>query len=78
MATVLERLIEMLAAKFGGSPEPKDGLAFLGADSIGMAELTLDLEEQFQIQLTDELSDLETVQDLADYIERLQSEKQNS
>ena len=40
----------------------------MGVDSIGMAELTVELEKEFNIQIQDDIVDVETVQELADYI----------
>ena len=68
MDSIEDKLRERLAEKFGGSPQLTDGLAFLGVDSIGMAELTVELEKEFNIQIQDDIVDVETVQELADYI----------
>jgi acyl carrier protein len=70
--SIEEILINQLSEKFGAKPELTDSLIFLGIDSVGMAELTFDIEQRFKISVDDTLLNVETVQDLADYIrERL-------
>ncbi len=67
------KILERLAEKFGGSPQLSDDLVLIGVDSIGMAELALELEKEFQISVDEAIVDNETVQDLADYVrERMQ------
>jgi acyl carrier protein len=67
------KILKRLAEKFGGSPQLSDDLVLIGVDSIGMAELALELEKEFQISVDEAIVDNETVQDLADYVrERMQ------
>jgi acyl carrier protein len=61
-------LLEKLGEKFGGRPQLNDSLLLLGVDSVGMAELTLEIEKLFDIRVDDTMLDIETVQELADYI----------
>lgn len=71
---VLEQtLLDQLEEKFGVRPQLSDSLALLGVDSIGMAELTVDIEKQFGIRVDDEVLSVETVQNLVDYIRARQS-----
>ncbi|MEM8733937.1 MAG: acyl carrier protein, partial [Planctomycetota bacterium] len=65
-------LLQRLNQKFGTNPTLSDGLAFVGADSVGMAELTVELEQEFGVTITDEVFTVETVQELANYIRSLQ------
>ncbi len=46
----------------------RDSLALIGVDSVGMAELTFDIEKQFSIQVDDTVLDVETVAELVDYV----------
>ncbi len=73
MESIEERLLQNFTEKFGSRPELSDGLAYIGVDSVGMAELTFDLESQFGIRVDDNIVHTETVQDLADYIRERQS-----
>ena len=70
--SIEDKLRTSFQAKFGSRPELDDGLAFIGVDSIGMAELTVEIERDFGIKVSDDIVGVDTVQDLADYIrERL-------
>jgi acyl carrier protein len=71
--TIEEQLLRNFTEKFGSRPELSDGLAYIGVDSVGMAELTLDIEKQFGIRVDDNIVHTETVQDLADYIRERQA-----
>lgn len=68
MESIEEQLVAKLSEKFGGSPTLTDDLALIGVDSIGMAELTIELEADFGISVDEDVVDVDTVQDLADYI----------
>lgn len=73
MPTIEEDIIDRLAEKFGIQPELSDSLVMIGVDSVGMAELTFDIEKMFQIKVDDALLEVETVQDLVDYVRMRQS-----
>jgi acyl carrier protein len=73
--TIEAELIEQLKEKFGGQPKLDDTLLLIGVDSVGMAELTLEIEKQFHVRVDDAILDVETVQELADYVRQLQSAK---
>jgi acyl carrier protein len=75
--TIESVLLEKLADKFGGQPKLGDSLLMVGVDSVGMAELTFDIEKAFAIRVDDAVLDVDTVQDLADYI-RERQEKSKS
>ncbi|GAB5405513.1 MAG: hypothetical protein Aurels2KO_37440 [Aureliella sp.] len=66
--TIEEKLKAKLAEKFGGDPQLGDSLVLIGVDSIGMAELTLELEADFGISVDEDVVDVETVSELAEYI----------
>ena len=74
MDAIEQQVIENLKRICGGSPTPQDSLALLGIDSVGMAELTFDLEKQFSIQVDDGVLDIETVGELVDYVKSRQIE----
>ncbi len=73
MESIEEQLLVTFTEKFGNRPNWSDGLAYIGVDSVGMAELTFDLESQFGIRVGDDIVNAETVQDLADYIRQRQA-----
>ncbi len=72
MDTIESVLLAQLAEKFGGQPQLSDSLILVGVDSVGMAELTFDIEKQFKIHVDDGVLEVDTVQDLANYIREKQ------
>ncbi len=74
---VLEKIIDMVAEQFMvDKSEVSADTAFiddLGADSLDVVELTMALEEEFSLPDTpeEELMNIHTVGDLADYISRV-------
>ena len=73
MPTLEDEITDRLAKKFGIRPELSDSLVMIGVDSVGMAELTFELEKAFGIKVDDALLDVETVQDLANYVRNQQT-----
>lgn len=77
---VLEQIIKMVAEQFMiDENEISAGTSFvddLGADSLDVVELTMALEETFSLPDTpeDELTNIHTVGDLADYVSRATQE----
>ena len=73
---VLEQIIKMVAEQFMiDENEITADTSFvddLGADSLDVVELTMAMEETFSLPDTpeDELTNLQTVGDLADYVSR--------
>ena len=73
---VLEQIIKMVAEQFMiDENEINADTSFvddLGADSLDVVELTMALEETFSLPDTpeDELANIHTVGDLADYVSR--------
>lgn len=71
---VAEKLKQMIAETFGVKPEDiKDESSFkddLGADSLDLVELTMSIEEAFNIEIPDEDAEqLDTVDKVISYIE---------
>lgn len=77
--SVPERLIQMAARRSGLDAQTIDrhaGLDSLGIDSLGMAEMMFDIDDEFGIEITDEhMGELRTVDDLIVLIERLAAER---
>ena len=77
---VLEQIIKMVAEQFMiDDNEISADTSFvddLGADSLDVVELTMALEETFSLPDTpeDELTNIHTVGDLADYVSRATQE----
>ena len=67
--TIKSEVLRALQTRFGGDPRVTDSLAAIGVDSLGMAELTCELENHFGIRMDEEILDVETVGELADYVE---------
>lgn len=77
---ILEQIIKMVAEQFMiDENEISADTSFvddLGADSLDVVELTMALEETFSLPDTpeDELTNIHTVGDLADYVSRATQE----
>ena len=73
MASVKERVIDIVAEQLGVSKDqvtPETSFVNdLGADSLDTVELVMALEEEFDIEISDEDAEkIQTVQDAIDYI----------
>jgi acyl carrier protein len=66
---IKQQLLELVRCKTGVSAQPGDTLAALRIDSLAMAELTVEIEKLFQIRVEEDVLDVQTVDDLADYIQ---------
>ena len=72
--TTLERLRAILVRDYKLAPEalaPDAPLESLGIDSLGVAELLFNVEDEFGITLPPEPVQLPTIGDVVDYIDRL-------
>ena len=72
--TTFERLRAILVRDYKLAPEaltPEAPLEGLGIDSLGVAELLFNVEDEFRITLPPEPVQLPTVGDVVDYIDRL-------
>lgn len=77
MATVNERIIKIVSERLGvDESEVKKEATFkedLGADSLDVVELVMELEDEFDLEISDEDAEkITTVGDVIDYIERHQ------
>lgn len=80
MASVEERVIEIVSENLGVNKEQiTRSTAFiedLGADSLDIVELVMELEEDFDITIPDDQAEkIKTVGEAIDYIEREQSKQ---
>ncbi len=80
MASVEERVINIVSEQLGVSKEQiKHDTSFvndLGADSLDTVELVMELEEEFDIQIPDEVA--EKIQTVGQAIEHIQKAVENS
>ena len=73
MSTVLERVTKVIVDRLGvEESEVKPEASFtddLGADSLDVVELVMELEDEFDMEISDEDAEkIQTVQDAIDYI----------
>ena len=65
----IEKIItEQVKAIVGVRPGLSDSLALIGIDSVGMAELTFEIEKKFNIQVDDDVLEVDTVGELVAYV----------
>jgi acyl carrier protein len=68
MDTIEIEIERALGKELGRRPRATDSLTSLGLDSLRMAELATRLESEFGIRVDEELLDVETVGELANYV----------
>ena len=76
MDTVEQQIAQALQDELGRPVTAADSLGRLGIDSLRMAELASGLEHRFGIRVDEELLDVDTVEELADYVRRRMSDAQ--
>ncbi|ADU30791.1 acyl carrier protein [Evansella cellulosilytica] len=77
MAAVIDRIAKIVSDRLGvDESEIKPEATFkedLGADSLDVVELVMELEDEFDLEISDEDAEkISTVGDVIDYIERQQ------
>ena len=70
MSDVMETLADLICRKTGRLPHCDDSLETLEIDSLAMAELTVELEQAFDVRVGEDVLDVHTVQDLTEYLDR--------
>jgi acyl carrier protein len=78
VASVKERVIDIVAEQLGVNKEQitteTSFVNDLGADSLDVVELVMELEEEFDINIPDDAAEkIQTVGQAVDYIEKTQS-----
>ncbi len=68
LQTTKSQIIDYLRKVCGGAPQGKDSLAMIGIDSVAMAELTFELEKRFAIKIDDDILDVDSVDELVQYV----------
>jgi len=71
---MFEQIVEMISKQLKAEPGkifPETRIAEdLGADSLDIVELLMEIEDEFGVKVPDEdIQDLRTVKDIADYVE---------
>lgn len=72
MASIQERVIEIIAEQLGKDKDqikPDSTFVDLGADSLDTAELVMEFEDEFGINIPEDEEGIQTVKDAVDYIE---------
>lgn len=68
MDAIEKHILDEVKRISGNIPTLDDSLALIGVDSVGMAELTFELEKRYRIKVDDEVLEVDTVRDLVDYV----------
>ena len=79
MPTTFERLRLILVRDYKADPDrlaPDTPLESLDVDSLGVAELLFTIEDEFDVKLTKEPVELNTVADVVGFIDRLVATRQ--
>ncbi len=69
MNIIEARLFQLIEQKTGVRPTAHLSFATLEIDSLGMAELTCEIEKAFGIRITDDVADVTNVAELLAYVE---------
>lgn len=64
-----DEIVRALSVELGKEVRATDSLDSLGIDSLRMAQLAGDLERRFGFSVDEELLDVETVNDLVEYVQ---------
>ena len=68
MNPVATEIIQALREELGRDVDLTDSLGSLGIDSLRMSQLATELERRFGFRVDEELLDVETVEELAEYV----------
>jgi acyl carrier protein len=68
-----QELLAFIKQTFNVQPEMDEPLALVGIDSVGMAEMTLELEKRYNIRVDETIFDVDTVADLVSYVRERQA-----
>lgn len=71
MDNTLERLTGLVKSRFGRAPQPGESFDSLEMDSLAMAEFSLDIEKEFKIRLNDRVTEVQSLEEMADYVRQL-------
>jgi acyl carrier protein len=74
MSEIQEKLLQLLERKFRQRPAPDESFAAIGVDSLAMAELVVEIEQMFAVETDDRILEVDTVDELAAYVQQLRGE----
>mgnify|MGYP006305700763 CR=1 FL=1 len=77
MASVQEKVIEIISEQLGKDKDqikPESTFVDLGADSLDTAELVMEFEDEFGINIPEDEEGIQTVEDAVKYIESKMNE----
>jgi acyl carrier protein len=70
MPNVEEQVCLIVSGSIGNSVKRSDNLKMIGIDSLNMTEIMIDIEEKFELTITDsEWAELKTINDIITFIE---------
>ncbi len=73
MSEIASKVIEVIAERLSKEPdgitEASNVIADLGADSLDIAEIMMDLEDAFGVKVEEDTEGLNTIGDIVKYIE---------
>ncbi len=75
MDAIVERLLALFRDRFGPNVGADDDFAGLEVDSLALAELSLLVEQEFHVRLTDRVLDCTTIRELATLVNELQAKQ---
>ena len=68
MNAIETEIVQALRKELGRDVRMTDSLGSLGLDSLRMAQLATELEKRFGFRVDEELLDVETVEELTEYV----------
>ena len=69
--SILARLLELFRNKFGPNAQPDAHFATLDVDSLALAEISLLVEKEFQVRLTERVLEVNSIRELAQLVTEL-------
>jgi acyl carrier protein len=78
MEEVESVVLSALAAKTGRRPTLSDDLARISIDSLSMAEVALEIEQQLHVKLNEGILDQPTVGDLINHVAALRRQQSSA
>jgi len=68
---VRQFVLDLVREKAGMEPQPHQPLGFSGIDSVTLAEVSYEIEQRYKISIGEEAFELETLNELIDYVSQL-------
>ena len=68
---ILDRLLEIFRGKLGPVAKPDADFAEMEIDSLALAEISVVVEQEFQVRLSDRVLEVGTIRELAELIAEL-------